>query len=288
LTTIFKILQESIKNLTPVSDTPSLDAQNLLANMLGKSRSWVLAHPEANLSSQEVNTYQRNTSSIVSGIPLPYVLGHWEFFGLEIQITPDTLIPRPETELLVEKAMHWLSLIPGHCWGADVGTGSGCIAVALAKYAINLSIIASDISYPALYVARSNAIHHKLDDCVHFLQADLIPQFTIPLNLICANLPYIPTNTLKELEIYGKEPRLALDGGKDGLSLICKFLNRAPYSIAPGGLILLEIEANQGSQVVDLARESFPRAAIEVQSDLAGSDRLLVIQVPKDHRPVNL
>jgi release factor glutamine methyltransferase len=106
--------------------------------------------------------------------------------------------------------------------------------------------------------------------------------------LICANLPYIPTNTLKELEIYGKEPRLALDGGKDGLSLICKFLNRAPYSIAPGGLILLEIEANQGSQVVDLARESFPRAAIEVQSDLAGSDRLLVIQVPKDHRPVNL
>ena len=282
MTTITQVLQDSINSLTPVSDTPSLDAQNLLANIMGKSRSWVLAHPEAYLSSRELNSYQRYTSAVVEGIPLPYVLEKWEFFGLKFHITPDTLIPRPETEMIVEKAIQWLSINPGHIWGADVGTGSGCIAVTLAKNVPDLSIIATDISYPALNVARSNAHLHSVADRIYYLQADLIPQFSRPLKLICANLPYIPTNTLKELEIFGKEPQIALDGGEDGLALLTRFLNQAPHWIAPGGLILLEIDASQGSQVVDLALKSFPMAVVEVQRDLAGLDRLLVIEIPQD------
>lgn len=287
MTTISQVLQESIRTLTPVSETPLLDAQNLLANIIGKSRSWVLAHPEADLSSQEVDSYHRDAAAIAEGMPLPYLLERWEFFGLEFLVTPDTLIPRPETELMVETAIQWVTSISAHTWVADVGTGSGCIAVALAKQAHNLTVIATDVSYPALIVALSNAQHHKVDDRIHFLQADLIPQITIPINLICANLPYIPTDKLKKLGIFGKEPQLALDGGEDGLALIGRMLYQAPYLIAPGGLILLEIEASQGSQAVDLALRSFPMAKVDVQRDLAGYDRLLIIQVPKEFQPKN-
>lgn len=286
MTTISQVLQESIGTLSTISETPSLDAQNLLANVMGKSRSWVLAHPEANLSSKEVGSYQRNTTAIAEGLPLPYVLKYWEFFGLEFRVTPDTLIPRPETELMVEEAIRWLRHNPGHKWGADVGTGSGCVAVAVARHADNLSLIGTDVSFRALTVASTNARHHHLKHRIHLLQADLVPQIGLPLNLICANLPYIPTSTLMELEVFGKEPRLALDGGDDGLALISRLLEQAPDLIAPGGLILLEINASQGIQVSELALRSFPMANVEIKPDLAGLDRLLSIQIPPDYQPV--
>lgn len=287
MTTVSRVLQVSIKTLTPVSETPLLDAQYLLAHIMGKSRSWVLAHPEAYLSPQEVESYQRDTTAIAEGIPLPYVLEHWEFFGMDFQITPDTLIPRPETEMMVESAIQWAKSFPGHIWAADIGTGSGCISVALAKHTNNLSIVATDLSYPALNVALSNARHHNVDERIHFLQADLIPQITIPINLICANLPYIPSNKLKNLGVFGKEPQLALDGGEDGLVSIGRFLKQASLLIAPAGMILLEIEASQGSRVIDLALGSFPMAKVDIQRDLAGYDRLLIIQVPEDFQLKN-
>lgn len=284
--TISQLLQESIGTLSTVSDTPSLDAQNLLATVMGKSRSWVLAHPEANLTSNQVDAYHQNTTAIVGGMPLPYVLEYWEFFGLEFHVTPDTLIPRPETELMVEKAIHWLRQNPGPNWGADVGTGSGCVAVAIANHANNISFIGTDISFQALDVASKNALHHKLEHRIHLLQTDLAPRTSLPMNLICANLPYIPTSTLKELEIFGREPRIALDGGEDGLALINRFLNQAPNLIAPGGLILIEIDPSQGSPVIELASRVFPTATVEVHQDLAGLDRLIAIQLSPDYKPV--
>jgi release factor glutamine methyltransferase len=279
LTTITQILQESNETLAQVSETPILDAQTLLAHILGKPRTWLLTHAEENLSSQALSTFRKEINLLVEGIPLPYVLGRWEFYGLEFIVTPDTLIPRPETELLVEQALTWLSNKSNRRLGADLGTGSGCIGVALAKRIRDLSIIATDISAQALSVARSNTIQHQVSDRVHCLQADLFPPVDCQFDLICANLPYIPTGTLRTLKIYGKEPSLALDGGIDGLDLISRFLNRAPALISPGGLILVEIEASQGLQAESLARKVFPTAEIRVLDDLAGHNRLVAIQI---------
>jgi release factor glutamine methyltransferase len=184
-----------------------------MAHILGKPRTWLLTHPEENLSSQALSSFQKDINLLADGIPLPYVLGQWEFYGLEFTITPDTLIPRPETEVLVEQAITWLSNKPDRRLIADLGTGSGCIAVALAKHVRSLSIIATEISFQALSVARSNTIQHKVSDRIHCLQADLFPPVECQFDLICANLPYIPTGTLRTLKIFGKEPSLALDGG---------------------------------------------------------------------------
>ena len=134
MNTITQILQESTETLAQVSETPALDVQTLLAHILGKPRSWLLTHPEDYLSSQALFTFQKDITLLVEGIPLPYVLGRWEFYGLEFIVTPDALIPRPETELLVEQALTWLSNKSNRRLGADLGTGSGCIAVTLAKH----------------------------------------------------------------------------------------------------------------------------------------------------------
>jgi len=257
-----------------------LDAQTLMAHILGKPRTWLLTHPEENLSSQALSSFQKDINLLVEGNPLPYVLGRWEFFGLEFIVTPDTLIPRPETETFVEQAITWLSNKSDRRLGADLGTGSGCIAVALAKHVRGLSIIATDISAQALGVTRSNTIQHEVNDRVHCLQADLFPPVDCQFDLICANLPYIPTNTLHNLKVFNKEPKLALDGGNNGLEAISRLLKEAPRLIAPGGLILIEIEASQGVQVKANSHLAFPQAEVKVLPDLSGHNRLAVIQVP--------
>lgn len=277
--TVTQALQESTESLTKVSETPSLDGQTLLAHILGKPRTWLLTHPDENLSPQALSNFQKDINLLAEGIPLPYVLGRWEFYGLEFIVTPDTLIPRPETETLVEQAITWLSNKPDRRLGADLGTGSGCIAVALAKHVRNLSIIATDISAQALTVARSNTIHHQVSDRVHCLQADLFPPVDCQFDLICANLPYIPTGTLRTLKIFGKEPGLALNGGVAGLELFSRFLNGAPGLIAPGGLILIEIESSQGLRAESFAHQVFPKAEIRLLVDLAGHNRLVAIQI---------
>jgi release factor glutamine methyltransferase len=278
LTTIAQALKENTPKLDRVSATPALDAQTLLAHSLGKSRTWILTHSDAELSANKYSSYQKAIDLVAEGFPLPYVIGQWEFYGLNFLITPDTLIPRPETELLVEHALSWLSNNPDRRLAADIGTGSGCIAVTLAKHVNDLSIFANDISFQALKVARSNSIQHKVNKRVHYLQADLFPPIGCQFDLICANLPYIPTATLSSLAVYGREPDLALDGGVDGLELINNLLKKTPKLIAPGGLMLFEIEASQETQVKTLADQTFPRADIQVLPDLAGQQRLLVIQ----------
>ena len=284
MTTITQALRENAETLTKVSDTPALDAQILLAHHLRKPRSWILTHPEKQLSHQVSSSFQKDIDLITEGVPLPYVLGQWEFYGLNFTITPDTLIPRPETELLVEQAITWLTNNPDRRLVADLGTGSGCIAVALARHVHDLWIIASDISYQALRVARSNSIQHKVNDRIHCLQADLYPPVECHFDLICANLPYIPTGILSTLKVYGREPSLALDGGEDGLELISILMKEAPKIIAPGGLILFEIEASQGIQAETLASQTFPRAEIKVLPDLSGHNRLVAIQLKNSRR----
>jgi release factor glutamine methyltransferase len=284
--TIRELLEFTASRLK--SDTPYLDAQVLLAHITQQSRSWLLAHPEASLSAPQLENLHQALSRLEAGVPFPYVLGHWEFFGIDFVVTPDVLIPRPETELLVERAIGWLQANAGerpHPRVADVGTGCGCIAIAIASHLPAARLLATDISYPALRIARQNARNTGLNRRIDFLQCDLLPALprglptALHFDLICANLPYIPTQTLRCLPIYGREPTLALNGGEDGLDLIRRLLTIAPSWLKPGGRIMLEIEASQGNRVLSLAYDAFSEAEIHLHKDLAGHDRLVEIQL---------
>lgn len=278
-----RLLSDLTTQLIPISDTPSLDASVLIAHVIHKPRTWVMAHPELALTSEQQKDLDESLARLERGESFPYVLGQWEFFGLDFEITPDVLIPRPETELLVEKAVAWLQCSPESRTVADIGTGSGAISVSIAVNVSNTKVLATDISRKALNVARRNAIRFEVDHRIDFLQCDVLPQYSgsVPkekrFDLICANLPYIPTETLHQLPIYGREPTLALDGGQDGLDLIQRLLNVAPKWLAAGGMMLLEIEATHGDQALELAHRAFPQASLDLHRDLAGRERLLQI-----------
>jgi release factor glutamine methyltransferase len=277
--TVAARLEELVSRLQNRTDTPGLDAQVLLAHVLNEPRALVLAHPETPLTRRQAASLDELAARLEQGEPLPYVLGTWEFFGLEFTVTPDVLIPRPETELLVEKALDWLHHHPDCRQAADIGTGSGCIAVALAVNVPDLHILATDISCPAVEVARKNAKKHAVARRVECFCSDLLPADGRTFNLVVANLPYIPTHTLQGLDIFGREPTLALDGGADGLDLIRRFLIQVPERIVPGSLVLMEIEASQGPQVLSLVYDVFSEAEIHLHKDTAGRDRLMEIQV---------
>jgi release factor glutamine methyltransferase len=268
----------SISNkLKPFSDTPSMDASVLLAGLLNKTRAWVIANPEASLVSAERVVLESALQRLEAGEPLPYILGHWEFFRLDFLLNPATLIPRPETELLVDQALGWLKDHPQRRRIADVGTGSGCIAISLAYNLADLQITATDVSGMALQAATANARRHGVSGQITFIQGNLLDGVAAYFDLICANLPYIPAETLRSLPVYNREPNLALDGGADGLDLIRELLWIAPQRLAHGGRLLMEIEANQASAVGFLAREAFAGQEVRILKDLAGKDRLLVV-----------
>jgi release factor glutamine methyltransferase len=265
--------------LAPLSDTPALEAQVLLAHILQGSRAWVLAHPEVELSPAQQQTFEHSAARLEHGEPLPYILGYREFYGLDFLVSPAVLIPRPETELLVERAVDWLSRHPDCRRVADIGTGSGCIAIALAVTIPDLQLLAIDISPQALKIAQQNAAHHGIAERITFLQADLLDlpagHSPRPFDLIAANLPYIPSSTLAELPVSRYEPTQALDGGEDGLDQIRRLLKQAPSYLSPQGCLLLEIEARQGETVSSLAQDAFPQGQVQLLPDLAGHDRLV-------------
>lgn len=278
-------LKSSVGRLAAVSDTPSLDAQLLLAHILEKNRSWVLAHPEITLSASQQANLLHSLARLETGEPLPYVLGHWEFYGLDFFINNNVLIPRPETELLVETAISWLEknrTVKKQSSAVDVGTGSGCIAVAMADSIDDLHVLCTDISQAAIDVAQMNAERHHVADRLIFIQCDILPQdyaiLVPPFDLITANLPYIPTKTLRKLNVHTHEPTIALDGGKDGLVYIHRLIRKAAQILAIEGLLLLEIEATLGQAVCSLGKRYFPGADIQVKKDLSGHDRLVIIR----------
>lgn len=284
LGTIEQALKTLVQALLGHSATASLDAQVLLAHVTGMSRAQVVAHFEKKLPPEQQQQLGHILEAIKAGKPLPYIIGEWEFYDLMFSLTPDVLIPRPETELLVEHALRWLSAHPGQRRVADIGTGSGCIAVTLAHHIPDAWVLATDISRPALSVARQNVQRHGVEERVSLLQCDLMPPvppyigMSQRFNLIVANLPYIPSGVLNGLAVARHEPRLALDGGADGLDVIRRFLHRVDGWLAPGGVLMLEIEASEGPAAVALAYDFFENVQIHLHQDLQGHDRLLVIQ----------
>jgi release factor glutamine methyltransferase len=256
-----------------------LDAQVLLAHVLGHERSWLLAHPEAPLDDAQGAAYQAAVERLAGGEPLPYILGEWEFFGLTLGVSPAVLIPRPETELLVETALAWLAAHPGAQRVADVGTGSGCIPVALAANAPGLQVQAGDISLQALAVAEANVARHVLGERVHLVRSDLMGELPGPYDVITANLPYIPESRLPELEVSRWEPAAALGGGLDGLQFIRPFLDQAAARLSKPGLLLAEIDFSLETTVQALGRAAFPKSEVEIIPDLADVPRLLSVRV---------
>ncbi len=213
-------------------------------------------------------------------MPVAYLTGRRAFFDLELLVTPDVLIPARRPSIwstgtgVGTHARRTLRLI-------DVGTGSGAIALALARHLPGAQVWAVDRSFAALQIARANAARHGLGERVHFLQADLLTACggaTPPFDLIVANLPYIPAPLLADLPVARHEPLLALDGGPDGLTLIRRLMAQAPRVLAAHGLLLMEIEATQGEQVTALAAQVFPGATIQVHQDYAGLPRVLSVE----------
>ena len=265
------------RTLKPHSDTPDLDAQLLLSEVLDRTRTWILTHPDLELESKQSQTFIRDLARCEAGEALPYVLGWWEFYGRRFQLNPEVLIPRPETELLIEEALTFLKNHPDRRMVADIGTGCGCIAVTLAAEIPDLNIVAADIERGALRIARNNAQDHHVRPRVWFIQADLLSPLRVCFDLICANLPYIPSEELADLVVARREPRSALDGGVDGLRVVERLMTQIPNLLTLRGRALLEIGADQAEAAQILARKAIPSSTIEVLQDLAGRDRLLVI-----------
>jgi release factor glutamine methyltransferase len=243
-------------------------------------RAALLAHPEQSLSAEQAARYRALVGQCAAGTPLPYLTGTRAFYDRAFHVTPAVLIPRPETEHLIDVVLAW-ARGRGDLRVADIGTGSGIIAVTLAAHRPGAAIWAVDVSPDALAVARHNAARYDLDQRITFLQGDLLDPLIergIQIDVIAANLPYIARGDLEALPVARHEPHLALDGGADGLALIRRLLAQAPPVLAPGGLIGLEIGAGQGSQVGAIAAAVFATARIDVIPDYAGHDRVVRIE----------
>ncbi len=259
-------------------DSPRLVAEILLAHILNIPRIETFKVSE---TLKVLPTYQSLVDRCAAGEPLAYVIGHKEFYDLDFICDPRGLIPRPETELLVEAILN-VARSTFHLHLADVGTGSGCIAVTLAKHMPTARVYAIDLSPDALELARLNAQRNGVSDRITFLCGDLLEPLPAPVHIIAANLPYVTTGEWETLppNIRLHEPRLALDGGADGLDLIRRLLAQSAEQLEPGGVIALEIGAAQGQAALHLARAAFPTAQIELKQDYAGLDRLIIIETP--------
>ncbi|MBI4201159.1 MAG: peptide chain release factor N(5)-glutamine methyltransferase [Chloroflexi bacterium] len=214
--------------------------------------------------------------------PLAYLAGRREFFGLEYQLGPGVFIPRPETESVLEQAIALVSFrFPlGGATIVDVGTGSGAVAVSLAVHIPNCRLYATDISLAALAMAAANAERHAVRDRITLLCGDLLQPVPWPADLVVANLPYVKTSVIPSLapEISRYEPQEALDGGEDGLDLIRRLLRQAPGRLRSRGAIMLELDPEQMGPASSVVLSIYPNALIRCARDLAGHERVLIIQ----------
>ncbi len=279
------------------SGSPRLDAELLLGHVLRTDRAGLLAHSQALVGDASRDAFEAAIRRRELGEPVAYIRGFREFHGLALATDARALIPRPETELLVDAAVGEvvarLTASPRPPGApalrvADVGTGSGAVAIAILaalrrrRMADQVLVIAIDASDEALDLARENAVGHAVADRLVFVSADLLPPYVDPpYALVCANLPYVPSGDLAGLAAeLAFEPQQALDGGPDGLDVIRRLLDQLPAALAADGVALLEIGADQGDAIVGEASTRLPGWPVTVTTDLGGHPRLARIARP--------
>ena len=289
------------------ADVPSftLAAELLLLHVLGRNRAWIYAHPEDQISAADAERYYALVSRRASGEPTQYLTGKQEFWGLELEVTPDVLIPRPETEHVIEVALDRLALReiragrPQKNDGAglqiaDIGPGSGCIAIALAKELPAATIYATDISSAALGVARRNAARHSAVDRIHFFECNLFRGFTasaaahkspitsdqlLSLDIIVSNPPYIGRREAATLmrEVREHEPEIALYGGEEGYEVYADLISQAAQQLKTGGIVVIELGHNSLPSVHTIL-DAANWANVCVTNDLVGIPRVLAAE----------
>ncbi len=255
-----------------------LDAEILVAHVLSSSRVRLHTHPEERLTAVQQRRLARLAGRRAERVPMPYLTGEREFFGYQLAVTPAVLIPRPESELLVELAIEWLSRHAAARRMIDLGTGSGAVAIAVARGMPRVRVTARDVSARALKVAAANIGRHRVRSRVTLEKGNLL-QGVGPADLIVANLPYISERQKRvrprELDY---EPALALDGGTDGLRLIREAITQAPRVLKDGGAVLFECDPSQARRLVRIAQKEWPAAQVTVHKDLAGRDRVVRVE----------
>jgi release factor glutamine methyltransferase len=256
----------------------ALESELLLRHTLGIDRVQLYLALENELSPGQSVEFQRLIRRRLDGEPTAYITGHREFYGLDFYVDSTVLIPRPESELLVEKAIELVRNRPMSSV-AEVGTGCGAIAVSLALNLPQVKIYATEISASALEVARFNCRKHGVEDRICLLEGDMLDPLPEPVDMIVANLPYVREAELTSVNTLGFEPSLALNGGPDGLDKIRHLCRQADKKLRPGGCLLLEIGQGQGEAVTGFLHDIFPKAEVKLTPDLSGIDRVVSLSL---------
>jgi len=284
--TLFDVLKGAAHDLEDHRvENPRLNAELLLARCLGFSREKLYANLRCEIQADEKKALDELLRRRMAGEPLQYLLGHQEFWSVDLEVDPRVLIPRPETEVLVEEALSILSTFSGRVPRVlDIGTGSGAIVIALTKEVRAILAVATDISHEALQVARENARKVGVSQRIHFVRGDLLRPFR-PLtggvfDLILSNPPYVCRSDIEKLtaEVRDHEPRLALDGGEDGLDFYRQISRQVPSHLREGGWLLVEMGQGQGAKISSLLEQSGSFRGPEFVRDLSGIERVIKVQ----------
>ena len=262
--------------------SPFLDTRLILEHVMAADYSYLITHDEESMSPDQEHQYLVLLDRAAAGEPIPYLTGRTQFYGLALIVSPAVLIPRPETEHLVELALDWIRVdyrlaAPPHI--VDVGTGSGCIALALASQLPEARIEATDVSEAALEIAKENARTLGYNNRIDFHLGSFLEPIHGEPNLIAANLPYIADHEWSTVSsgVKSHEPDIALRGGSDGLDSIRQLLIQAAKRLASGGALFLEIGWHQGNTASSLSQSTFPHAQVKVMKDYAGHDRIICV-----------
>lgn len=265
--------------------SPRMNAELLLMFTLGCDRAYLFAHPERKLTSEEQTRYEEALTRRSSGVPAQYITGHQEFWGMDFIVTPAVLIPRPETEHVIETVLDLARVgrapSPANSLRiVDVGTGSGCIAIALAKEISVAEIHATDISPAALEIARANAARHELENRMHFHETDLLQGFEpATFDFVVSNPPYVGESEEDQvqLEVRRFEPRSAVFAGPTGLEVIERLIPQAWSALKPGGWLIIEIS---GTIAEGVKRRLTEWQQVQIANDLQGIPRIASAQKP--------
>ncbi|WP_432662584.1 peptide chain release factor N(5)-glutamine methyltransferase [Wukongibacter baidiensis] len=279
--TIHKVLKEAEGRLKDKVSTPLLDAQVMLCHILDVDRLHLIVNRDKVLTTEEAYEYNELIEKRLDGVPVQYIIGNQEFMGLKFYVEEGVLIPRPDTEILIEKVIE--DIDQGNNYNiVDIGTGSGAITVSLAKFIEKTHVFSVDISEKAIKIAMKNAETNGVTSKISFLNGSLFsPLDSIgikgEIDILVSNPPYIPSKEIEglQVEVSKYEPRIALDGGEDGLDFYREIVDKAPEYVRRGGLIALEVGHDQARTVARLMEEKDSYVDIEITKDLAGIERVV-------------